>query len=253
MCEILIKNVSKSFSDVIPPTNVIDNINLKIKKGEFIAFFGPNGCGKTTLFKLISGLEEPSKGKILIDNKSPNEIKKSFVFQDYRNSIFPWLTVRKNVEFGLALKNIKKENIRKISEHYLKKVNLWSFRDKYPYQLSGGMAQLVSIARAWATEPELLLLDEPFSSLDYQIALQMREELSKIWEEKKKTTIFISHELDEAIFLADRIVVLSPRPAKIEGIVEVNLPRPRKIEVMLTPEFSKIRNKVLKIFRGGLR
>ena len=115
------------------------------------------------------------------------------------------------------------------------------------------MAQLVSIARAWATEPELLLLDEPFSSLDYQIALQMREELSKIWEEKKKTTIFISHELDEAIFLADRIVVLSPRPAKIEGIVEVNLPRPRKIEVMLTPEFSKIRNKVLKIFRGGLR
>src|SRR3989344_6203979 len=110
MCEILIKNVSKSFSDVIPPTNVIDNINLKIKKGEFITFFGPNGCGKTTLFKLISGLEEPSKGKILIDNKSPNEIKKSFVFQDYRNSIFPWLTVRKNVEFGLALKNIKKEN-----------------------------------------------------------------------------------------------------------------------------------------------
>jgi ABC-type Fe3+/spermidine/putrescine transport system ATPase subunit len=117
MREILMKNVSKSFSDVIPQTDVIDNISLKIKKNEFIAFFGPNGCGKTTLFKLISGLEDPSKGKILIENKSPSEIKKSFVFQDYRNSIFPWLTVRKNVEFGFALKKIKKENIRKISEH----------------------------------------------------------------------------------------------------------------------------------------
>src|SRR3989338_1870943 len=253
MSEIAIEHLSKSFGAL----KVLDNLNLKVKSGEFITFFGPNGCGKTTLLNILSGMESPTKGSILINGKPPAHSKIGFVFQDYNQSLFPWRTVSGNVEFALEAQNMDSGR-EAIAENVLKKIhfkeiNLLAFRDKYPYELSGGMKQLTAIARALSLDPEFFLLAEPFSALDYTTTLKMEDALLDILgkTEKKETTLFVSHDLDEAIYLADRVVVLSKRPAGIAKIINVDLPRPRKMEMRLGKKFFALRNSVLKAFESG--
>lgn len=246
-----IENLSKEFSqskNKIKTLKVLDNISLKIKDGEFIAFFGPNGCGKTTLLNILSGVDNPTSGQILINQKKPEKSKVGFVFQNYNESMLPWRTVEGNINLALEIQGISGKKKQEILESLLKKVGLFEHKDKYFYELSGGMKQLTAICRAFAYNPELLLLDEPFSSLDYSTSRKMGLELLNIWKENKKTTLFISHDVDEAIFLADRVVVLSHRPAKIKGIIDVKLPRPRKLDFLSSKEFFETRNKILRLF-----
>lgn len=248
---IKIENLSKEFSqpkNKIKILKVLDDISLEIKDGEFIAFFGPNGCGKTTFLNLLSGIDKQTSGKIFINNKKPEKSKAGFVFQNYNESMLPWRTVEGNIELALEVQEINGKKKQQITSHLLKKVGLLEHKDKYFYELSGGMKQLTAICRAFAYNPELLLMDEPFSSLDYSTSRKMGLELLNIWKESKKTTLFVSHDVDEAIFLADKVVVFSHRPAKIRGIIEVELPRPRKLDVLSSKEFFDIRNKILRLF-----
>ena len=246
-----VKNLSKEFSqpkNKIKTLKVLDNISFKVREGEFIAIFGPNGCGKTTLLNILSGIDKPNSGNVVINQKNPKESKIGFVFQNYNESMLPWRTVAGNIELALEVQGVDEKKKKQITEHLLKKVGLFEHKDKYFYELSGGMKQLTAICRAFAYEPELLLMDEPFSSLDYSTSRKMGLELLDIWKETRKTTIFVSHDIDEAIFLADKVIVLSSRPAKIKGIIEVKLPRPRRLDILSSKRFFEIRNRILEIF-----
>lgn len=248
---IKIKNLSKSF--FIPQKlDVLDNISLTVKRGEFVTIFGPNGCGKTTLLYTLAGIEKPTKGRILINNKRTEDSKVGFVFQNYNDTLFPWRTVLGNIEFALEVQGFGKRERKKISESLISKVGLSDFRNRYPHQLSGGMKQLIAIVRALAYEPEFFLMDEPFGALDYQNRIKMEEEIQRIWMETGKTILFVSHDIDEAIFLADRVVVFSKRPAKIKEIVEIDLPRPRTFEMLHSKKFFRLRKNILKIFSGEI-
>jgi len=241
-------SVTKQFEKPSGITRVIDDINLEINKGEFVTVFGPNGSGKTTLLNIIAGLDNPSSGEVLVDNKKPKEADVGFVFQNYNESLFPWRTVLDNVVFPMEISKTPREKAVKIAEHLLDKVGLLHSKDKFMYELSGGQRQLVSICRAIAYDPDILIMDEPFSALDYSTTRKMELELLDIWQEKKITTLFVSHDIDEAIFLADRVIVLSPRPAKIKKIFEVKLPRPRALDMLSSPEFTELRNAILNTF-----
>ena len=251
MAMIEIENLSKEFhqpKNKIKTLRVLDNISFQIKDGEFVAFFGPNGCGKTTMLNILSGIDKATSGKALINKKNPEKSKVGFVFQNYNESMLPWRTLAGNIELALEIQGADEKKKKQMVEHLLKKVGLFEHKDKYFYELSGGMKQLTAICRAFAYEPELLLMDEPFSSLDYSTSRKMGLELLNIWKETKKTTLFVSHDIDEAIFLADKVIVLSQRPAKIKGVVEVKLPRPRKLEVLSSKDFFETRNKILRLF-----
>ena len=252
MTYIRIKNLKKTYHDE-PVTEAVRDISLDIKEGELITFFGPNGCGKTTLFNILCGLDIGYEGRVRINNKLPKHARVGFVFQNYHDSMFPWMTVLDNVTFGLEMEGMDEKKRRRIGKKILQKVNLWEHYSKYLYQLSGGMKQLTAICRALAYNPDVLLMDEPFSALDYHTTRKMEMELLKIWRETKKTTLFISHEVDEAVLLADKVVVFSKRPARILGVVSVNLPRPRTLAMLSSKEFYKIRNKVIELFsdNGG--
>lgn len=245
---ISIDKISKNFQSKDTAFGVIDSISLDIKDGEFITFIGPNGSGKTTLFNIISGLEEQTSGKITINGKKPKEIKTGFVFQNYNESLFPWLTVMENIKFPFKFSNLPKEKINKKVDYLLSKAGLANHKNNYPYQLSGGMKQLAAICRAFVNDPEILLMDEPCSALDFQTTKKVELEILDIWQEKKTTTLFISHDLDEAIFLADRVVVFTPRPAKIKDIFTVSLPRPRTLDLLTSQEFFELRKKILSSF-----
>src|SRR3989344_4294519 len=251
MAMIEVENLSKEFSqpkNKIKTLKVLNNISFQVKDGEFVAFFGPNGCGKTTFLNILSGVDKQTSGKILINQKMPEKSKVGFVFQNYNESMLPWRTVEGNIELALEIQGINGKQKKQITEKLLKKVGLFEHKDKYFYELSGGMKQLTAVCRAFAYDPELLIMDEPFSSLDYSTSRKMGLELLNIWKETKKTTIFVSHDIDEAIFLADKVVILSHRPAKIKGIIEVKLPRPRKLDVLSSKDFFEIRNKILRLF-----
>lgn len=245
---ISLKSISREFKKSSGMTKVLHDVNLEVNSGEFVTVFGPNGSGKTTLLNLISGLDDPDTGKVLIDGKHPKDAQVGFVFQNYNESLFPWRTVMENVVFSLEIMGVSKEEQIKTSEHLLKKVNLLHSKDKFVYELSGGQRQLVSICRAIAYDPDVLIMDEPFSALDYSTTRKMELELLDIWQEKKITTLFVSHDIDEAIFLADKVVVLTPRPASVKQIFEVNLPRPRTLDMLSTPEFNELRNAILNVF-----
>lgn len=254
MASIKVKNLSKEISKSKRdpnPFKILNKISFEAKEGEFIAFFGPNGCGKTTMLNLISGLDKPSFGEILINGKSPRKSKIGFVFQNYNESMLPWRTVEGNVSLALEAQDKSLKTKKEIVDKLLKKVGLSEHRNKYFYELSGGLKQLSAICRAFAYDPEILLMDEPFSSLDYSTSRKMGMELLNIWKETKKTTLFVSHDIDEAIFLADKVIVLSNRPAKIKEIIEVKLPRPRNLDILSSKEFFNIRKKILEVFEYG--
>jgi len=220
--KIIIENVSKIFKTRDKEICALENINLKVHENEFTVLLGPSGCGKTTLLNIIAGLEKPTKGRVLLDN---NEIKgpgpdRAYVFQQF--ALFPWLTVYENVEYGLKIRGIPKEERSKVVMKFLKMMGLEEFKNAYPRQLSGGMQQRVAIARAYANSPKVLLMDEPFGSLDAQTRVYMQEELINFWRKERLTVIFVTHSVEEAIFLGDKIILFTRRPGKIKEIINVD-------------------------------
>ncbi len=241
-----IEGLSKKFRD----RPILQDINLQVEDGEFLCIVGPSGCGKTTLLRIIAGLEKPTTGRILADGmpiKGPGA-DRGFVFQQY--TLFPWRTVLENVTFGLELKGLEEDEREKIAIDYLKLVGLEDFKDAYPYELSGGMKQRVAIVRALANNPRFLLMDEPFAALDIQTRNLLQRELLYIWEKTNETIIFVTHNVDEAVFLADRIVVLSARPGRILKIFKVEIDR---IRDRLSKEFLTLRGEILKILEKEVK
>jgi len=245
---IKVTKLTKSFQNGEKINEVIRDISFNIKKGDFVSFVGPSGCGKTTLLKLISGLIDKEKGDILVNDKKVTKASKKIgmVFQDF--SLFPWLNVRENISFGLRLKKTSQEKINKIVNHYLEITELKEFAESYPNSLSGGMKQRVAIARTLANNPQLILMDEPFGSLDNFTRSSMQEFLTRLWEKEHKTIIFVTHDIEEALFLSNKIYILSKRPTLIKKEFDVNFKRPRKHSLKKTKEFFDLRNKLTEEF-----
>jgi NitT/TauT family transport system ATP-binding protein len=232
---IRIRELSKDFGGLI----AIDGVSVDIAQGEFFMIVGPSGCGKTTLLRILAGLETVTAGVIEIETPTSSRPVNSMIFQG--DSIFPWMTVWNNAAYGLKMRRVPAGTIKEIVGHYLARTGLTRFADYYPYQLSGGMRQRVAIARAFANDPEILLMDEPFSALDAQNKLLLQEELLRMWEEHKKTVVFITHSVDEAVFLGDRIMVMTAQPGKVKTFVQVPLARPRNIiALQQTPEYGEL-------------
>jgi ABC-type nitrate/sulfonate/bicarbonate transport system ATPase subunit len=225
----------------------LNGINLQVGKGEFISLIGPSGCGKTTLLQIIAGLEEPTSGEILINGKGINGPRPEcgIVFQEY--ALFPWRTVRENIEFGPKMRGVPKKERREIAQNYIELAGLRGFEDRYPHEISGGMRQRTAIARALVNSPDILLMDEPFSAVDSQLRELLQEEILRIWHQTRKTILFVTHNIDEAIFLADKVVVLTARPAKVKGVVHVELSRPRQRETRVNPIFHELEGYVRKL------
>lgn len=215
------------------------NINLSIPSGQFLVVVGPSGCGKTTLVRIVAGLEAPTIGSINLQQSDPQKPINSMIFQD--QSVFPWMTVRNNVEYGLTMRGVKKSERKEIADYYIHKVGLSRFANAYPHQLSGGMKQRVSVARAFCNDPEILLMDEPFAALDEQNKILLQEELLRVWEETRKTVIFITHSIDEALVLGDRVIVMTAHPGRVKADVPVSFERPRRVyELRSLPEFGQL-------------
>ncbi|AIF51175.1 ABC transporter ATP-binding protein [Pelosinus sp. UFO1] len=229
---ISVRNLSKFFHTNSGLVTALDDISLSIGNGEFFCIVGPSGCGKTTLLRILAGLDDHSSGNIFIKANQENRPINSMVFQE--QSIFPWMTVIDNVSYGLRMRNIPKKERYEIAEHYIEMIGLNKFTHAYPSQLSGGMKQRVSVARAFANDPEILLMDEPFGALDEQNRILLQQELLRIWEETRKTTVFITHSIDEALCLGDRVMVMTANPGKVKTIINIDLPRPRNISDIRT-------------------
>ena len=239
-----IKNICKSFEGKNKNLSVLKDINLTINDGELICLLGPSGCGKTTLLRLIAGLEQPSSGEIIANGevvKKPSG-DRAVIFQQY--SLFPWLTVLQNVTFGLEMtkKGTKEENIA-AAERYLESVGLIDFKDSYPHELSGGMRQRVAIIRSLLNHSPILLMDEPFSAVDMQTRHKLQEQLIGVWKRFKNTIVFVTHDVDEAVYLADKIVILDKNPGRVASIVEVDIERPRRRD---SREFIQIQESIVK-------
>jgi len=234
-----IRHLTKQFAGRQGTITALSDINLTVAQGEFCVIIGPSGCGKTTLLRIIAGLEEQTKGEVVVHRTAPDRPLNTMVFQE--QSVFPWMTVRQNVGYGLTMRGMRGKARDEIVDHYLAKTNLTRFADVYPHQLSGGMKQRVSVARAFANGPETLLMDEPFAALDEQNRAVLQEELLRIWGEERRTVLFITHGLDEAAVLADRIVVLSAHPGRVKAEIPVTLPRPRGVYGLRTnPTYGEL-------------
>ena len=222
-----VENLNKKYVSHGSETPALVDINLRIEEGEFVCLLGPSGCGKSTLLKIIAGLIPATSGRIAINGRpvSGPGPERAVVFQDY--ALFPWMTVRDNVEFGLEARKLPLAERREVSRRLLKVVGLSDFAERFPHQLSGGMKQRVSIARALAVDPSLLLMDEPFGALDAQTRQLLQDELLRIWREYRKTVVFVTHSIEEAIYLSDRIVVMTARPGRVKQVVMVPEARPR--------------------------
>ena len=225
--KIRLQNLSKSFSTAGGIVTALDNVSLDIPTGCFFMIVGPSGCGKTTLLRILAGLEEPTSGRVEVSAPAANRPANSMVFQG--DSLFPWMTVYENAAYGLTLRKRPKGEISEVVGHYLNRTGMRKFAHAYPHQLSGGMRQRVSIARAFANDPDILLMDEPFSALDEQNKLLLQEELLRIWEETRKTVLFITHSVDEAVTLGDRIMVMTAQPGRTKQIIDVPFERPREV------------------------
>lgn len=244
-----IHHVSKVFEQKHRVVTALEDTNFDVREGEFVTILGPSGCGKSTILKIIAGLTEPSSGYVMLNNQRINGpgADRGMVFQAY--TLFPWLTVERNISFGLQLKGIPKTQRQETVEHYLELIGLNGFGAMYPNSLSGGMKQRVAIARALANDPEVLLMDEPFGALDAQTRTVMQELLLKVWEESHKTILFVTHDVDEAIFMGDRVYVMTARPGRLKAEIPVPLPRPREFSVKASPEFMRLKGKILELIR----
>ncbi|SEU13388.1 ABC transporter ATP-binding protein [Nonomuraea wenchangensis] len=244
-------NAKISFRDIVKTYpmkdgvfTALDHVSLDIADREFVTVVGPSGCGKSTLMSMAAGLTEPTSGEVLVDGApvpGPGP-DRGVIFQQY--ALFPWLSVRKNVEFGLKLMNLPPDERRRRAEHAIELVGLSDFADALPKTLSGGMKQRCAIARAYAVNPQVLLMDEPFGALDALTRVQLQDQLLDTWSRERRTVMFITHDVDEAVYLARRVIVMAARPGRVQQIVDVDLPYPRTEEMRLSPEFARIRNEV---------
>jgi NitT/TauT family transport system ATP-binding protein len=253
--KISVNNLSKSFhtgkkSAVV---EALRNVNLTIRDGEFVTLIGASGCGKTTLLRIIGGFEDASSGYVEISTAArPGSLVTATVFQE--ESVFPWLDVQSNVEYGLRIRGVPAAERRQIADTFIDKVGLANIRKTYPPQLSGGMRQRVSVARAFANSPEILLMDEPFGALDEQTRIVLQQEVLRLWSENRRTVLFVTHSLDEAITLSDRIVVLSARPGRIREIIEVDIPRPRQVgELRSHPHYADLYKRLWNLIEGDVK
>ena len=236
---IRINNVSKRFKSRKGTTEALSNISVDVHEGEFFCIVGPSGCGKTTLLRILAGLEEQTDGEIVLSWQNRDHPLTTMVFQE--QSAFPWMTVEQNVEYGLRLRKVPKSVRQRITREWIEKVGLKGFENHYPGQLSGGMKQRVAIARAFANDPEILLMDEPFANLDEQTKIIMQQELIHLWEGNRKTVVFITHSIDEAILMGDRIMMLTAHPGRVKRVFDIDLPRPRNIaEIRANPHFAEL-------------
>ncbi len=251
-----LKDLNKSFGrGTSRAINVVNDFSLEIRDLEFLAVIGPSGCGKSTLLRLIDGLIPADSGYIYLNGRDVSGVVggegRGMVFQSF--DLFPWRTTRENVEFGLEVKGISKSERRDVSLHYIELVGLAGFEDSFPHELSGGMQQRVGFARALAIKPEVLLMDEPFGALDVQTRDILQDELLNIWNKEQKTVLFVTHSIEEAIYLADRIAVISPRPATVDCIIDVPFERPRTEEMKSRPEFLEMRQEIWSMLKAGVK
>jgi NitT/TauT family transport system ATP-binding protein len=241
---ITIDRVGKAFPMKNDRFVALEDVSLSVAENEFVTIVGPSGCGKTTLMNILAGLETPDAGQALvrgskITGPGPD---RGVIFQQY--ALFPWLTVRKNVEFGLRTAGVPRQERHDRAQHFIDLVGLHDFADALPRTLSGGMKQRCAIARAYAVDPSILLMDEPFGAVDALTRVRLQEQLLQTWSQEKRTVVFITHDVDEAVFLANRVVVMAARPGRIVEVVDVDLPYPRTEELRLSPAFTALRNRV---------
>lgn len=242
---LVLKGLKKHFENSEKAT--LNEIDLEIESGEFVCIVGASGCGKSTLLNLVAGLEKPTGGQILLDGEEVNGpgADRTVMFQEH--GLFPWLNVIENVKFGMKLAGVPKEEQEKKALHYLEMVHLQDYKDYPIHQISGGMRQRTALARALTMDSKVLLMDEPFSALDKQTSNRLREELQRIWMETKKTILFITHSVEEAVYLGDRVVALSPDTGRIASIISIDIPRPRHV---YSPEFVELRHQIMEQVRG---
>jgi len=245
------RGVSLTFQTGDGEVRALANVDLQIEAGDFVSFIGPSGCGKTTLLRVIADLEHPTAGTVLVNGVAPEQARRErhygYIFQ--APALYPWRTIERNVALPLEIMGFDADERRKRVARYLKLVNLAGFERKFPWQLSGGMQQRASIARALSFDPALLLMDEPFGALDEIVRDHLNEQLLRLWDQTGKTVVFVTHSIPEAVFLSTKIVVMSPRPGRTIDIIPCNFPRDRTLEIRETPEFIKIAQRV----RAGLR
>lgn len=244
-----VQGLTKRFKTHGVEVLALDGIDMEISDQEFATILGPSGCGKSTLLRILAGLSKPTSGSATLDGEliqGPGR-ERGMVFQNY--TLFPWLTVRENIEFGLNLSGKDRAYCQAVANQFIEKIGLKGFENAYPKSLSGGMKQRVAIARALANDPSVLLLDEPFGALDTQTRSLMQELLLQIWEEFHKTIVFVTHDVEEAVFLSDRIFVMTARPGKIKAVIEVPIARPRGYQVKSSAEFVQLKNKVAGLIR----
>jgi NitT/TauT family transport system ATP-binding protein len=250
-----LRGISKSYprgpGETIP---VIRDLTLDVRDLEFLAVVGPSGCGKSTLLRVVDGLIACDSGAILLDGRDVTDVVggegRGMVFQTF--DLFPWRTARQNVEFGLELKGYPKAERRDIARHYIELVGLKGFENSYPHQLSGGMQQRVGIARALAVKPQILLMDEPFGALDVQTRDLLQDELLRIWSRERKTVLFVTHSIEEAIYLADRVAIFTPRPLRLDRMIDIPFERPRTEEIKSEPRFVELRSEIWSVLKKGV-
>jgi NitT/TauT family transport system ATP-binding protein len=242
---ITIRGLSKSFNGTV----IYDQFDLDLPQGEFISIFGPNGCGKSTLINMISGLLPLDAGQVLFDGQTIQETRLSYVFQNYRDALFPWLRAIDNIHYPLKLIGLSRRQRKLKVEQLLADFDVKIDLNSYPYMLSGGQQQTVSILRALVTNPEVLFLDEPFSALDYEMTLFMREQLQRIFMKTKTTTLLVSHDLEEAVQLANRVLLLTRRPTQVAEVVEIDLPWPRRTASVTDARFVELKSHCLEVFQ----
>lgn len=246
---ITVRRLSKTFGGAA----VYEHFDVDIARGEFVSIFGPNGCGKSTLINLIAGLAVPDGGEVLFGGKTLAGTKIGYVFQNYREALFPWLTAWNNIEYPLKLMKLDPRERHARVKRLVARLGIKIDLARYPYELSGGQQQLVSILRALVVEPEVLFLDEPFSALDYEMTLFMREQLQRLFLETRTTTVLVSHDLEEAVYLADRVLLLTRRPARIADDVPMRLARPRSDATLSDADFVRLKGHCLDVFQREVR
>lgn len=234
-----VESVSKIFGTGEKKVTALQDVTLQFGKAEFICLLGPSGCGKTTLLNMLAGFEHPTLGRLHAFGEPINHpgADRTMMFQDY--ALFPWLTVSQNIEYGLKRQGCVKSERKRIVTHYVELIDLVGFENKYPRQLSGGMRQRVALARALAVQPKMLLMDEPFAALDSFTRDRMQDELIRVWKAEQKAVVFVTHSIDEAIKLADKIVVMSPRPGRVSGVIEITDARPRDLDTPQNIQITK--------------
>ena len=252
MSRLVIEAVSRTFPGVHggPPTRALEPTSLAVADNDFICVLGPSGCGKSTLLRIVAGLDFPTTGRVLLDGVAVTGpgADRGMVFQSY--TLFPWLTVTENICFGLREKGVPAAEQARLAAHYIARVGLEGFERHYPKMLSGGMQQRTALARALANEPKILLLDEPFGALDNQTRSLMQELLLGIWEAERKTVLFVTHDIDEAIFMANRVAVMTARPGRIKTDLAIDLPHPRHYTIKTSPEFSAYKARLTEEIRA---